>query len=496
MIPRFHRLCGLALVLCLSAGCDEEPRSDPGDAQPTVDQGPGEAGPGSEAGPLTEGGPPADAGPQVSTTLSATDLSMPNPERGFFSFVSDLAEVTASELQYVRDDLGLRLAYSPTMLADYRSGALPQSYLNTLTAKLAVVRNQGMKLVLRFAYNYESGGDDAPLATVKQHVGQLAPLLQANADVIAYLQAGFIGAWGEWHSSTNNLATDANKAAIRDALLAAAPTSHPVQFRYPPDLIKWYPTVLSASQAFGTSAQARIAAHNDCFLSSDTDVGTYSSNSTLGDQQRAYIKALTAYTPYGGETCNAADASQQRRSCSAILAEGRDYHLTYLNVGYYKPFHDQWKSEGCYDEVARTMGYRLQLDAVAHPAAAQRGSSITVRVELRNLGWSRLFSARKLTVTLRHRGSGATVTGSGGADLRTLPPQATSSTTIQVPVAIPAGAATGEHDVLLSVPDIYPSTAGDVRFAIRFANQDDAAKDQAWEPAEARFRVGTRVVVQ
>jgi len=482
------------LVLYGCAACDDPVRPGPRDGL-AVDQRSG-SDRGAVEGGVDRNPPPTDAAPRVSTTFSSSTQNIPNPERGFYSFTEDLAELTASNLRYIRDTQGLRLAYSPTLLAAYRTTPLPQSYLDTLSANLAVVRAEGMKLVLRFAYNYDSGGQDATLAVVQQHASQLAPLLKANADVIAYLQAGFIGAWGEWHTSSNNLATDANKAAIRDALLAAAPASHPVQFRYPPDLIKWYPTVLGAGQAFGATAQARIAAHNDCFLSSNTDVGTYSSNTTLGDQQRAYIKALTELTPYGGETCDASNASEQRRGCSAILAEGRDYHLTYLNVGYYEGFINQWKAEGCYEEVARTMGYRLQLDAVAHPVSVKRGGSATVRVELRNVGWSRLFSARKLIVALRHRGSGALVSASGGNDLRTLPPQAKSSTAIEVPVAIPAGAATGEHDVLLGLPDIYSTTAGDVRFAVRFANQDDAAKDQAWEASSARFRVGTWLAVE
>ncbi len=125
-----------------------------------------------------------------------------------------------------------------------------------------------------------------------------------------------------------------------------------------------------------------------------------------------------------------------------------------------------------------------------------RGSTALVQVELRNLGWSRIFSARKLTVTLRHRTTGASLSASGGADLRTLAPQAATSTTIQIPVPIPASAATGEHDVLLGVPDLHATTAGDLRYAIQPANQDVPGKDQAWEPATARFRVGTRLEVR
>ena len=269
-----------------------------------------------------------------------------------------------------------------------------------------------------------------------------------------------------------------------------------MQFRYVPDLLEWNPTVLGAGQAFDGSDQARVAFHNDCFMSSDTDVGTYSEDAVLAARQRAYAMSLTEWTPFGGESCDAGAASGQRRSCAEILTEGREYHLAYLNVGYYKAFHDQWKAEGCYDEVSRTIGYRFQLDAVSHPPRAARGTTVPVRIDLRNLGWSRIFSARRLVVTLRHQGSGAEITGEPAGDLRQLAPTATASSRIDARVAIPAGAATGAYELLLAVPGIYPKTAADPRFAVRPANADAAAQGQAWDPLKARFASGTTLEIE
>ena len=51
-------------------------------------------------------------------------------------------------------------------------------------------------------------------------------------------------------------------------------------------------------------------------------------------------------------------------ACSDILSEGAAYHLAYLNISYDTDFINSWKSGGCYDQVARSMGYRLQVDQV------------------------------------------------------------------------------------------------------------------------------------
>ena len=64
-----------------------------------------------------------------------------------------------------------------------------------------------------------------------------------------------------------------------------------------------------------------------------------------------------------------------------------------------------------------------------------------------------------------------------------------------MPLSIPAGSTTGSYEVYLSVPDIFSTTAADARFAVRFANADDATRSQAWEASAARFKVGTTLNV-
>jgi hypothetical protein len=157
---------------------------------------------------------------------------------------------------------------------------------------------------------------------------------------------------------------------------------------------------------------------------------------------------------------------------------------------------NQWKSEGCYDQVSRSMGYRFQLDALAHPATAARNSSVSFDIDLRNVGWSRIFSARKLVVTLKHKTSGAVITGVGTTDMRTLASQSGSSSRASVQVTVGAAAAAGEYAVSVSMPDVYASTAGDARFAVRFANADTAAKGQSWNTLTGRFDTGSTVTVQ
>jgi hypothetical protein len=433
-------------------------------------------------------------GTQVTATFASTTMNMKNPERGFYGWgASYFNDLTASGLSNLSSQ-GLSLTLGLLNLSAYRSTSLPQSFLDTLTAKFALLRTAGIKVVLRPVYNYDASGSDASVALVKTQLQQLAPLFEANADVIAYVQAGFIGAWGEWHDSASGLTSDANKASIRDALMAAIPATHSISFRYPYDIIKWFPTALTSANGLGTSTQARAGVHNDCFMSSDNDVWTYNSGGVTNNPQRDYTKQQTDFVPFGGETCSGFGPTRQK--CTDILSEGPAYHLTYLNNVFYTAFHNQWKSEGCFDQVSRSMGYRFQLDKVSHSLTAARNTTVNVDVDLHNVGWSRIFSARKLVVTLTNKTTGATIVGAGSTDMRTLPSQATASTRVTVPVGIAAGAAAGDYTVSVSMPDVYSTTANLPAFAVRFANADNVATAQAWNATNGKFAIGTTVTVQ
>ncbi|WP_165795409.1 DUF4832 domain-containing protein [Deinococcus koreensis] len=429
--------------------------------------------------------------PAVSTTFTGTSEDFPNPERGFHGDSSDLAAEPTGSLSG-QADLGFRLVRTYIRLDDFRNSALSADWLSKLDQGFGRARAAGLKVVLRFSYNFPgsdyANAPDANVSLVLQHIQQIKPILARNADVIAFWQAGFVGAWGEWHDSVNGLDSDANKVTIRDALLDALPEGRFLQMRYPDDMRRWYPSPPTEADTFTT--RARIGIYNDCFLANNGDAGTYGG---LNDPLREYTKALSRVTPFGAETCDVG-GNEARMDCPDILREGREYALTYLNFYFWKNFIDGWKARGCYDEVSRSIGYRFRLTAATHPASAARGSVLPLQVTVSNDGWSRLFNPRTVRVVLRHTTTGQLVdTAVSGVDPRRWLPG--SSTTVALPVAIPAQATPGTYDVLLGLPDAATTLASDARYAIRPANADDPSRNQAWETGSGLFRLGTRVTL-
>lgn len=99
------------------------------------------------------------------------------------------------------------------------------------------LQKQGKKAVLRFAYERDFMGRSPVGPTGEQilaHLDQLKPFLEKNKDLILVVQAGMIGAWGEWHSSVQGLENSKEtKAAVLEKLLSVVPAGRNVQVRLP-----------------------------------------------------------------------------------------------------------------------------------------------------------------------------------------------------------------------------------------------------------------------
>jgi hypothetical protein len=453
-------LCLAALPAMLAFACDAGTitTSSPGD--------PGGAG--DPAGDPGGGGGGGTVGvPGVTLEFAGSDADFLNPERGYFRTI-DL--VAGGEARWVRQT-GHTLAQAIVRLDDYRDRALDQALLSALASGFAEVRAAGIKVVLRFAYN-DSFDDDAPRDRILQHIDQLAPILAANADVIAVLQAGFIGAWGEWHSSTNGLDNDSDRGTILRALLAAMPASRAVQVRTPMFKEAIFPGgPLADDEAWSEEDRARVGHHNDCFLADASDYGTYDSPIATWKE---YVAQDGQYTPIGGETCA---LNPPQTDCAGALDNLASLHWGYLNEEYNQEVLGAWAEQGCDGEVRRRLGHRLALVSATLGEAVAPGGALDVDLAIENQGFSAPYNPRPIHLVLR-RGDRRWDVALEGSDARQLLP---GTSTISARVRIPADAEPGDdYQLGLWLPDAGARLQDDPRYAIRLANTDvwDAASGE------------------
>jgi hypothetical protein len=411
--------------------------------------------------------PERDA-PGKPVTFTASDAVLLNPERGFYT----TTQLTSpGDLAYVRAE-GKTLVYASVHLDEYLGSDhehdLPAELLGDVQAGFDAVRAAGLKAVVRFQYDdgegYPTGANDASEATMLRHVAQLAPLLQANEDVLFVLQAGFIGCWGEWHTSLNFVDGPDGKEPrqrVVEALLDALPGTRRVALRYPAYKRMFFgaePT--RAADLASHDARARAAHLNDCFLSSEDDVGTYQYEPL--DTLTTYLEADTAFVPIGGETC----ALHERNACPSATAEMARFHWTYINDQYHPDVLARWTAEGCRPEMERKLGYRWTLVSGSLPEAVRPGGTFRVELTLRNDGWAALTNPRLVYVVLER--GGERLSAALEVDPRSwLPGEHTLSARLRVPAAL----AEGTYRLALWVPDAAAGLRARADYAIQLANE-------------------------
>ncbi|HEY0133918.1 MAG TPA: DUF4832 domain-containing protein [Nannocystis sp.] len=393
-------------------------------------------------------------GADASAAPSCTYL---NPERGFHQPVS-LRSVGADTLEQTVA-AGMSVIYGQVLIPEYRDKPLDDALLDEIHAGFDLVRAHGMKVVPRFHYSNAGDEPDAPLAIILGHIDQLAPVLQEHADVILTVQAGFIGAWGEWHSSQNGLDAPGPRKQVLDALLAALPPDRTITVRRPSFKQAAYGGPVTEATAHDGSALARIGHLNDCFLASDDDFGTYEDAA-----EKDYAIADSPFVPVGGETCA---VNPPRSECPSALDELALLHWTHLNVGYHPDVLDAWKEDGCYTEVACRLGYRLAVKQLRYAHAATPGGVLPVSFDIHNDGFAAPVNARPLVLVLD---GPSRVEVPVQFDLRDLLPGTTS--TVCVDAALPADSLAGFYRIGLRLPDPAPTLADDPRQAIRLGNDD------------------------
>ena len=403
---------------------------------------------------------PTISGPEpeiVSHSYAATDAPILNPERGFFTPYLLPGNAGFSPVRIT----GNTLVHLNIRLDDYRERDIPQNVLDGLDVNFQDIRDAGVKAIPRVAYNqgpYPDTEPDASKAWVLRHIEQLAPLFQKHSDVIAWVEAGFIGAWGEWHTSTNGLDNLADKRDILNALLAAIPGRY-VQVRYPANIIEMYPEPQDAAKAF-------VAHHNDCFLSSATDVGTYErdgENTIERDQE--YLAKLTMLTPMSGESCA---PFPPRSECNSAIREMELLHFSAINEAYHKGILRSWEAGGCMDEIVNRLGYRLSLTRADFNEQVRPGGLLNLKVEIENTGFSAPVNSRPIFIVLQQDAS-IFLTTLDPLEPRVFHP-GTSSFTARL--RLPSGLAEGTYHLALWLPDQSESLQNNSLYAIRFANEN------------------------
>lgn len=473
-----------------------------------------------------------------------------NPERGYHATLNppgpggmdvDLFETTTAcwtppldkaAMASRRASLGITLQAVRYNLANWRTADISQAFLDRIASDAAAARGAGVKLIVRFVYGWVGSRPDASRDRILGHIEQLAPVLAAQQDVIAWIDAGFVGRWGEWNGSSNGLLgpydppnylygdnITADGRAILDRLFQRFPAGRCIQFRYvrnksqyfhpaAPDAWWDFTPMPGPAQARDGSAMSRAGNLCDSFLSDELD-GTYGhgTNQTNLANLANRVAIENQFVVQSGELdMGLGQTATWNTAANAVRTLGRlqSFRWTAFNLldgSNQSSFADIWKTPGCiqagssitgaattlYDEAHRRLGYRLRLVAASLPDSAAPGSTAAIAFTMRNDGFTAPINQRTVRLVLRPA-AGAEIAMTVATDPRTWLPGADIA--VSAPWTLPADLPAGTWTLFLHLPDPAPALAGRVDYAIRLANGGGI-----WEAATGYHRLGAVSVI-
>lgn len=446
--------------------------------------------------------------PQEAETYVASDAVIPNPERGFYKHTethyyadgSGYVPLDEATLRSYRD-LGITQVLRVFYLEKFSgTDTIDQAYLDLMAADLATAEAAGVSVIVRFAYHkptdswpYQPPYYDAPAERVVKHIEQLGPVLRDASAVIATVQSGFVGLWGEGYYTDHFSKSPAepyeiteenwaDRKAVIDALLDNLPgltvqvrTMSMKQMTYGNgDPSTGAAGAMTEADAYSGSDISRIGFHNDCFLTPWGDYGTFLSDPVTLDEE--YLAQETQWVPMGGETCEVTE----RSGWETAEAELARYHWSYLNTDYNRDVLASWGEN--VETVKKRLGYRFTLESATFGDVAKH-RSFPISLTIENSGWAAPYNPRPVNLVMV--GAAGTYTVPLGEDARTWAAGETTTVTADVCAAVPAGT----YDLYLSLPSSSPELADNPDYAIQLSNVGTWDAANGWNDLQHTVRV-------
>ncbi len=418
-----------------------------------------------------------------------------NPDRGFYlpclmigALEGNEAQLPEGNLVHLRVSLGAfshnyQMHHNHT-LPDVSEGGwtdLSEDFLTALTKTMAHIRQNGASAIVRFAYDDFEGIEnlEPSMEGILAHISQLEPFFSENADVIAAVESGFLGRWGEQHGSVivDENHRQKNIPTLVRALLKVVPEPITVSVRRP----EYYCYVagiplseLPNHQAKPGDGLYRVGVYNDGYLGSESDRGTY----TDREAELKWLDHQASHTLFGGEVAeNYSTDGMVYNSIEHISREMFQTHTSYLNIEWNDQVIRQWKEtqyQGAdpvyhglsgFTYVENHLGYRFVLRSACYSA---RFGKETIIAQIENVGAGNVVKPKTAVLNMVSKENGIMQIPTE-LDVRTW----NSQNTAEIKVQIPAKLKDGVHDVYLQIAD-------ENGCQIQFANANPFSKYGNW----------------
>lgn len=396
--------------------------------------------------------------------------NFPNPDRGWYRayFTDDLWGLGDLRRQ------GISVIMLKVNLEDYIESPISKRKLNEISKAFDAARRHKLQVVFRAAYDFDGKPSCEPksLDIITGHIKQLENIFTDNEDILFVVQAGFLGPWGEWHSSYygDPLSVDAMRTVLF-SLLEVVPESRSVQVRRPMYIREIFEledkeSMLSEETAFNGSYLSRTGYHNDALLSTENEFGTYVDPDFTRQDELHWVNNHTRFVPFVAETAYLSEKSDPENAVYEL--DKLNAHL--INIDYHPQVIEKWRQEtysgqSAYDYITNRLGYRLVLKEAVLNGHTRAGGNLDIRIEMINSGFGNIVNERDFLAILTNGRTEYITT------LNEDPRFWTNEEEViirEFSLSIPSDITPGNWNLYVALP----GAEDDPSYSVRFANKD------------------------
>ncbi|MEI6602884.1 MAG: DUF4832 domain-containing protein [Clostridia bacterium] len=424
--------------------------------------------------------PAFDAMRQI--TFSEETESFVNPERGWYRPYKS-TDIWGFDLLKGK---GISVVLLEVDLKAFLTTPISVAKLDEIRGAFDEARKNGIQLMFRAAYDFKGLEDCEPkdLSIITGHIAQLKSIFFDYEDVLYCVQAGFLGPWGEWHSSYygNPPSLEARKAVLF-ALMNAVPKSRSIQVRRPMFIRDIFAgeaggNIITEETAFNGSNLSRTGYHDDALLSTADEYGTYVEKGFSRNAELNWVNQQNKYVPFGGETCYLGNNSNPD---NAIL-ELNKLHAQVVNLDYHPSVISKWKSTtfdgvNTFDYITAQLGYRFILSDLSLNTEVKKGGILHLNFNFKNEGFGNLINARNFEVVL-YNGT-TTYTAPVNDDPRRWYRE-NGVMNRDLYFTIPSTLASGKWNVYFNLANPLTDTKANADFSVRIANNGVWNATKGW----------------
>ncbi|MCC8145720.1 MAG: DUF4832 domain-containing protein [Bacteroidales bacterium] len=307
------------------------------------------------------------------------------------------------------------------LTAFWDTDVISEAGLKNIQTLFDGLREHKVKAILRFAYSRDDGtignghsGKNPGYSRTMKHLEQLKPLIRQNWDVVAVVEVGLIGTWGEW---SPRYTTASQNTSIAKTMFEIIPEGYGMVVRYI-DIRNSLASVLTASQ------MNYIGFCNDYFTTGLKNCGSSDWCMNSADYKQVADKSFTFYmrgeVPYNEGPPWGFDIIMEPDSVLKVL---KDHHYSAMDITQnFKDNITYWKTAAVYPDkleknniffdenyfiegnnqqrVPRTLyqfirdhlGYRLNV--MKDPVLKKEGNEFVYDIKITNTGFATVLNPK------------------------------------------------------------------------------------------------------